>query len=204
MIVIAKPTATKRQVQAWHDGFLRILPAIKRFVEFAFRELDPESKAEAVAEAIAAAFVSYAGLVRRGLKHRAYPSTMARYAINHVRNGRHVGGHENNNDVLSRSARRRHGFHLKNLKGCDWDLGPWREAIIEDYATPVLDQVAFRIDVPHWLSTLSERDRRMALTLAEGERTKDVAKQFGVSCGRVSQLRNELAESWAEFQGDVV
>jgi hypothetical protein len=42
----------------------------------------------------------------------------------------------------------------------------------------------------------------MALKLAAGERTGDVAKRFKVSAGRVSQLRGELAESWRAFVGE--
>ena len=38
--------------------------------------------------------------------------------------------------------------------------------------------------------------------IAIGNRTADAARKFGVCEGRVSQLRNELAESWRQFVGD--
>jgi hypothetical protein len=47
------------------------------------------------------------------------------------------------------------------------------------------------------------RDYRMiASTLATGETTKNVAKRFRVSPGRVSQIRRELFNSWNRFQGE--
>jgi hypothetical protein len=202
MIVIAQPTARQRCVPSWHAGFLAILPAIERHAQIAFRHLDPETKAEAVAEAVAAALVSYVNLVKRGLGHRAFPSTVAHYAVNHVRNGRHVGGHENNTDVLSRSARRRRGFRVRSLNGCDWDQGPWREALLEDQRTPIPDQAAFRIDLPEWLRTLTQRDRQVAEMLATGEKTSKVAEKFGLSWGRISQIRQELHTAWNRFHGE--
>ena len=38
--------------------------------------------------------------------------------------------------------------------------------------------------------------------LAKGERTSDVARKFGLSNGRISQIRLELAASWRRFVGD--
>ena len=69
--------------------------------------------------------------------------------------------------------------------------------------SPVPDQVAFRIDFPAWLATLTERDREAALQLVDGERTRDVAREIGVSKGRVSQIRRELQEGWHRFHGEV-
>ena len=68
--------------------------------------------------------------------------------------------------------------------------------------TPVPDIVAFWVDFADWLRSLRRRDRRIAESLALGNRTSDVAKRFKVSAGRVSQLRRELAESWRAFVGD--
>ena len=67
---------------------------------------------------------------------------------------------------------------------------------------PILDQVAFRCDFPAWLKTLAPRDRNIARALAEGGRTIDVAKRFGVSLARISQLRRELERSWLAFHGE--
>ena len=73
--------------------------------------------------------------------------------------------------------------------------------MVDTRTAPVPDIVAFRCDFPAWLNTLSRRDRRIAEILALGHRTREVAKRFDVSAGRISQLRRELAESWREFTG---
>jgi len=39
-------------------------------------------------------------------------------------------------------------------------------------------------------------------SMAVGNRTFEVAKQFGVTDCRISQLRRELAASWKKFVGD--
>ena len=66
------------------------------------------------------------------------------------------------------------------------------------------DQVAVRMDVRAWLATLSRRTRRIAKDLVYGCSTSEVAKQHGVTAGRVSQLRRELYEGWQVFQGEAV
>ncbi len=67
---------------------------------------------------------------------------------------------------------------------------------------PVPNIVAFRVDFADWLANLSRRNRRIAESLALGNRPGEVAKKFKVCAGRISQLRNELAASWNEFTGE--
>ena len=50
---------------------------------------------------------------------------------------------------------------------------------------------------------MEDRNRRIAVSLAVGNRTKEVARQFRLSPGRVSQLRRELHDSWQTFQGEL-
>jgi DNA-directed RNA polymerase specialized sigma24 family protein len=65
--------------------------------------------------------------------------------------------------------------------------------------TPVLDTVAFRIDFPRFLDTLNSRQRDMALDLASGMGTGEVAQKYGVSSGAVSQFRTRFALLWWQF-----
>lgn len=58
---------------------------------------------------------------------------------------------------------------------------------------------AFRCDFPEWIQLLSERKRAIAEALAQGDRTGTLAKRFGCSAGRISQIRQELAASWEAF-----
>jgi hypothetical protein len=64
-------------------------------------------------------------------------------------------------------------------------------------------QLPQRVDFHAWLESLPEHTRRMAETLATGETTSHVARMFGCSASRISQLRSELYRAWRVFQGEV-
>ena len=86
----------------------------------------------------------------------------------------------------------------------DFDIlsvNPLVEALADNTRSPVDEQAAFRIDFPSWLSTLSDRDRRVAEGLMLGERTLDVARWHGLSPARISQLRREFLGRWGAFCG---
>jgi hypothetical protein len=189
---------------AWQAAFSNMLPTIQKYARLAFRHLPATEREEAVQEAIANACVAYARLVQQGRCERAFPTVLARFAIAQVRDGRKVGAAINSGDVMSRRAQQRHGFTVERLDRFDHCGGHWIEAVVPDSRTPIVDQVWFRIDFPEWLRRLSRRDRRVALVLAEGNRTNDVARQFRLSPGRVSQLRRQLYDTWQTFHGEAV
>ena len=70
------------------------------------------------------------------------------------------------------------------------------------FETPPDEQAAFRIDFPAWVRTHTHRHRRLIKDLMHGERTKAVARKYGVSAARISQLRRELMEDWRRFRGE--
>ena len=76
--------------------------------------------------------------------------------------------------------------------------GWWRDAVLARRTT-VPAQVAFNLDFPAWLTTLPATTRRVAELLARGHGTGEAAGLAGLSAGRVSQLRRELATSWSAF-----
>ena len=65
------------------------------------------------------------------------------------------------------------------------------------------DQAAFRIDYPEWLARLNHRDRRLAEFLVMGNTTGEAAQRFGLSDGRISQIRKELCNNWTNFHGAI-
>ena len=108
----------------------------------------------------------------------------------------------NVNDVSSEYCQLKKGIKLGRLDQFDRDEKAWMEIVVEDrHATPA-DVAATRLDFAAWLATLSQRDRKLATTLATGESTGNAARQFRVSAGRVSQLRGELKDSWEAFVGE--
>jgi hypothetical protein len=186
------------QISNWQTGFLRVLPAVQTHAKIHFRKLPAEQREEAIQETIAAAVVSYQKLASKGQLHVARPSTLATFAVLHVRNGRHVGGHQDAaGDVMSPIAHRRHDIILASVgdDGC-------RGMLIADRKADIPNLAAFRIDFKHWYSSFSRRDRKIIAALASGERTKTVAERFGLSHGRVSQLRRRYERDWLLFQGE--
>ena len=189
--------------QSLDSRFLVLLPAIRRYAIHRFRHLRPAAREEAVAEVVAAALIAHRRLAERGRQSVAFASTLAKYAVCHVRNGRHVGGHESSRDVLSRSAQRRRGFEVESIDRFELQDNEWVEAIVvEDRQSSPADVAVARLDTSAWLGTLSCRNRRLARVLATGETTKRAAERFGVTQSRISQLRDELRRSWGRFQGE--
>ncbi len=151
--MIAIASRSKRTVlnPRWHRRFLQMLPAIRRYALFCFRNLPQEARDELVQETIANCYVACCRLAQRRRLAAAHPSPLVRYAVSQVRSGRRVGCRLNSHDVLSEYAQRRKGFHVERLDHHD-EHGEWRAALVEDHHTPVDDQAAFRIDFPAWLT----------------------------------------------------
>jgi hypothetical protein len=75
----------------------------------------------------------------------------------------------------------------------------FEERLRDNMQTPVVEQVVFRIDFRDWLATLSGRNRQVVDDLMAGEGTGEVARKFGLSPGRVSQLRRQFEGDWGVF-----
>jgi hypothetical protein len=195
--------APARPQQSLEARFVALLPKIRGYARRCFQHLPPAAREEALAETVAAAFVAWRRLIQLERQDQIYPTPLAKYAVLHVRNGRHVGGRQSSGDVMSRSAQRLRGFQVEPIDHFDHQHEAWVQAIVvEDRrgrATPA-DVAAARLDTSAWLGTLSSRNRQVAKVLATGESTKLAARQFGVTPGRISQLREELRRSWERFQ----
>jgi hypothetical protein len=183
----------------WQSDFLAVLPTVKSHAQFCFRRLPAWHRAEMTAETIARAFVDYGALARRRKLSRAYPSTLAAYAVKEVRSQRRVGGHLANRDVMSPALQQRQGFGVGPL--ARWCGGEgWRDMVLESRRVSPADQACFNVDFRVWLGQWPQRQRRIINSLAAGHSTKDVAHLFGISEPRISQLRREYQHSWEQFQ----
>jgi hypothetical protein len=201
MIAPAKPSSRERDARASNGRFLEMLPVIRRYARIAFRDLNPEARAELVEESIANAFVAFRRLVEQGKAELAYATPLAMYAIKQVKAGRRVGSKLNIGDVSSRHCQLRKGVRVGRLDHYDKDAEQWKEILIEDHRAGPAEIAAVRIDFGDWLASLPGRLRKIVSTLATGESTVAAAKRFGVSAARISQLRGELKASWHGFQG---
>jgi hypothetical protein len=189
--------------------FLFIIPRIETHARIWSRHLAcPGLKEDFVSEAVALAWRSFVRLAERGKDATQFPSALATGVVRAVRSGRRLCGQERSRDVMSAAAQRRHGFRVEELlppsvayeKLKSEPLGQrlhdaFEERLRDNTQTPVIDQVVFRIDFRDWLATLSDRNRQVVDDLVAGE----VARKFGLSPGRVSQLRRQFEGHWAGF-----
>jgi hypothetical protein len=182
----------------WQNSFLEILPEIKHRLRLAFCRLSPEAREEAIEEATVSCLFAYARLHEQGRTASVTPSNLAWYAALQVKSGRPTVGSMNGADPLSRYAQLENGIQVEQLDS------KWIDLLVEDKRASVPDQVAAKLDVGAWFGTLSRRMKQIARDLAFGFSTSEVARKYGVTAGRISQLRRTLEESWGEFQGEGV
>jgi len=203
---------------ALHAAFLtHVLPRVERHGRVYFRHVKcPDKKEELLAELRGLAWKWYVRLVRRGKEVLEFVSALATYAARAVNSGRRLCGQEPAKDVLSPLAQRRRGFVVEslpastrtsheNLYAVPHGQGlqdAYEERLRDNTQTPVPDQAAFRLDFPGWLTIRTDRDRRLIAEMALGEGTQFLARKFGVSPARISQLRREYHDDWLRYQGE--
>lgn len=186
----------------WNRRFLQLLPSILKHASFVFRHLRGEARQDAIQEVIANAFVAFVALARRGRIELAFGSVLGRYAAAQFNDGRRVGNRLNVREVLSPYAQRLKSFRVERLDRREKDdANEWCEVLVEDKTAGPFDIARAKLDFESWLQSLPRRDRKVAKFLSLGNRTRDAADKFGLSDGRVSQLRRELQQSWNDFTG---
>ena len=189
-------------LEALQVAFLAlVLPKVVSHGRVYFRHLrSAELKEEYIAEMVALAWKWHLRLAERGKDSTRFPTALATFAARAVRSGRKLAGMDRARDVLSPQAQQRKGFAVGKLPDrSTLDGSPLDEALHDNTRTPPDEQCAFRIDFPAWRATHAERDRRVLDDLMLGERTLDVAGKYGLSPGRVSQLRREFLLDWRRY-----
>lgn len=199
MIRIASPEPTPM----WHEMFLRrMLPTILQHARIAFRHYNPEAREEAVQAVVCDACAALARLAELGKLDLAYASVLARYGVARFKAGRMTGGHLNCKDVMSSYCQRLKCIVVERLDQYNDEDRSWSEALVEDRTAGPAQITCSRIDIDAWLHALPRRDRKVAEYLSLGHRTSETARRFGVSQGRISQLRRALKQSWEDYTGD--
>jgi hypothetical protein len=183
----------------------RILPRVEAIGRVFFRQVRcRHHKAELLAEMAALSWRWFVRLVRRGKAVLHFGSALARFAARAIQSGRRLCGHEKSQDAMSGFAQRNRGFTVGTLPNvATLAASPLAEAIRDNTTTPIPDQVAFRLDFRAWRGTRSVRDRRMIDCMMTGESTAMLARLFGVSAARISQLRREFHDDWHAFCGEL-
>jgi len=197
--------------------FLSLLPKIQTHAQITFRAIQcPNTKADMICETIALAWRYFLRLHEQGRDISRFTMVFTYTVARAVKSGRRLCGQEKARDVLSSTAQQRHHFKVAFLPDStaashhnlyavphgQHKHDAFEEILHDDCRTPVPDQAAFRLDFRAWCQTLGERDRRLVYALMIGERTQDVARQFGLSPGRISQKRRQFNQDWHLFTGD--
>ncbi len=198
MIVIAEHQTSCQT--GWQSDFVTMLPELEQRLSYAFRSLDPEAREDAIENGIVHCLLAYVRLFKKGREKSVSPSNLAWYATLQVKTGRQAGCQLNVKDPLSRHAQLKKGIRVERLDKYSASHEEWIESMAQDKRASVLDQVAARMDFRTWLASLSEQTRRIAKDLAFGFTTAETAKKYGVTAGRISQIRRTLQTSWAEYQ----
>ena len=117
----------------------------------------------------------------------APPPRIAEFAVRHVRRRRQFRWSIRSVDHPRNPERQRSGLDPADLSRVGED--------------PFLLTQA-KLDVADWFASLSQHHRTVALLLASGHGTGEVAALIGRSPARVSQIREQLRRSWEAFCGD--
>jgi hypothetical protein len=204
-------------VDVSHAEFLSLLPRVQGHAEVYFRSVAcPQTKADYVAEVVALTLCWYRKLSARGREPGLFIGAVAAYAARAVACGRRLVAGETARDALSGRAQRRHSFHVARLPvstrrpaeelygaPCGQRHLDAYEQLLADHgrSTPA-DTAIFRVDFDSFLRTLSPRDRLLVACLAQGDSAAQVAEAFGLSRGRLSQLRMRWCKSWHARHGE--
>jgi hypothetical protein len=216
-MISATHSVTAVSGDAVQAAFLHLLPRIRVHAEIYFRGVRcPQTRADHISETIGLAWKWFLGLRARGKDACGFPMAFASVTARAVRSGRRVCGQEAARDALSPVAQQRHGFTVTPLRDSvrrpftdiasvvrDREaLDGYQERLGGNMVTPPAEAAAFRLDFPQFLQGLSDRDRELAMFLSLGHSPQRAATTFGLSAGRVSQLRKRWSQQWRSCQGE--
>lgn len=163
-----------------------ILPRVEWRARHHFAQVPQPKRDEMVLDVTELAWKAYA--TNPHARERANVWKLASYCCYQVAVGRSIAGWKGRSfDGV--------GAQQKGIRR--WDLADY----VSERDNPA-DIVAFRLDVPAWLATLEGELKRTAeALLGAGPEVRglDIAKDLGVSPGRLSQRRRELLQSWEDF-----
>lgn len=193
---------------ALHLHFLKaIKPVIERQARVSFRQYarDPDKMEELTQAATALAWKRYLDLMKRDKDPAAFVTVFAARCCQGVRNGRGLTGTERAKDAMSPRAQREKGFRVQRLP--EHDTTDQREhdaleALKDSSRSPPDEQVAFRNDYQGWINRLPRKKARIVNDLANGETTGSAAHRHDLSQARISQIRDESKQDWAEYPSE--
>jgi hypothetical protein len=165
-------------------------PELQSKAKAYFDDYRPEAKDEAVANSLFLAWHHFVSLVKRGKADDALLTSAFYYSCRQIRSGRMM--------KTVKASKFRDLFDHERRNGHAIVCGLNLDAFVSERDS-IPDVVSFRIDVPAWLNSLTEHQRKRAMELAEGSTTKELAERWHVSPADVSLYRRQLNESYERF-----
>lgn len=185
--------------QRFVNALEKIRAAILRGLKSFPRTKDREN---AIAEATALCWHWFAALAAKGKAPETFPGTLGTYAARAVWSGRKLCGSDRPHEPLSIRTHFREDLSVVSLPDAALqNSASLAEALADNSRTSVPEQVCFRLDFPAWKRQQTARNQLIIDCFLAGERPGKVANQMKVSPSRISQIRDELAESWFAWSG---
>jgi hypothetical protein len=181
-----------------HDKFLKMMPVFRFQASRAFSDLCPDQHQDCLAEVVGHAWQAFVRLSQKGKTDQANAWSLSRFAIRAVRSGRRTGNRQNCHEITSLIRSRHRGF--KEARPTVKANSSWLESVMTDHRARPDELAINRMDFAAWLGQLSPLKRQIAEFLSIGESTRNAADHFGLTAGRISQIRKELEASWSQFQ----
>jgi hypothetical protein len=176
--------------ESFRQRFAALVPEMTRMAASHFRHLDAVDREEMVQNTLTLCWHSYLSLIRQGRgDDPALIRSVLWYSIQQTKAGRTLptGDAAKTKDVFVYAKRGR--LKLEYVEFHEF---------VRD-TTPVPDAVAFRLDFPTFLDSLTARQRAVALDLMDGMGTGECAAKHRVTAGAISQTRTRIADLYAEF-----
>ena len=172
-----------------------------------FAGFDPDLREDCTCELLAIIAASVHSAAQRGTLDKLSPSTCCHYAVKQVKGGRKAAGYTST-DALAEATWLKHGIHITSLE-TDFDLGSDKpvslhEALADRDAEPPVEVVRRQHDLGLALSSnsVSRKARQVFVALAESAgkiKQKELAFDLGVTAGRLTQIKGELASTLSAF-----
>ncbi len=173
--------------------FAALLPEIESRLRRRFGHLDPDQRDECVQEATAQAWALYRSAILR-MNTRFTAFTLGRYAAKGVAEGRRFAGGWIKKDAMNRGRT----VCLDDLDTEGRNI--YAQALVQRQTSPY-DAARIAIDWPALTSTLAERERWMVEELAVGSTKTEIAREAGLSNGRISQIFADVADQYEDYLG---
>jgi hypothetical protein len=165
-------------------------PELQSKAKAYFDDYRPEAKDEAVANSLFLTWHHWVSLVKNGKADDTLLTSTIYYSCRQTRSGRMM--------KTVKASKFRDLFDHERRNGHAIVCGINLDAFVSERDT-IPNIVAFKIDVPAWLDSLTENQRQRAMELAEGTSTKELAQRWNVSAPAVSFYRRQLNESYERF-----